>query len=143
MAKIFKTDSQEQALKEILENLKIVESLNKILAAEIQKCKVKITSTESEVSVNETVAAPFAILLQPLKDYRKKLVADINGKAKTYSIQLDDAELAIIDPSAMQPKVEKQPVQEPQKEQLQPEQQLEESYISYEPRSYEPFQRNY
>lgn len=140
MAKIFKTDSQEQALKEILENLKIVESLNKILAAEIQKCKVKITSTESEVSVNETVAAPFAILLQPLKDYRKKLVADINGKAKTFSIQLDDTELAIIDPSAMQPKVEKQPPLEPQV-QIQPK--PEETGISYETHTYEPFQRNY
>ena len=142
MAKIFKTDSQEQALKEILENLRIIKSLNKILAAEIQKCKVKITSTESEVSVNETVAAPFAIVFEPLKDYRKKLVADINGKAKTYSIQLDNAELAIMNPSAMQPKVKDSEYKGHGKSSFS-RSTLEESHISYEPRSYGSFQRNY
>lgn len=97
MAKIFKTDSQEKALKEIVESLKIVEALNGVLAHEdMADCKLKITGSYAEGTVNETVPMPFSAISSQLKDYRKKLVKDIQDKSKAYSISLDDGELEII-----------------------------------------------
>ena len=69
MAKIFKTDMQEQALKEI---------------------------TDSFKAVNEQFPIPFNLISTQLKDYRKRLIKDISDKSKTYSIRLEDSEYEII-----------------------------------------------
>jgi hypothetical protein len=93
MAKIFKTSSQEQALKEIVDGLKIVTSLNRLLEDEdVNDCKVKVMGSTNSGNLNEQIPIPYNILTSPLKDYRKKLVKEISDKSKTYSIQLDDSE---------------------------------------------------
>jgi len=97
MAKIFKTDTQEQALKEIVENLKIVSTLNKLLENEdVSDCKVKIMGILNTGSLNEQLPIPYNQLTSSLKDYRKKLIKDIQDKSKNYNIQLDDNEKRIL-----------------------------------------------
>ena len=97
MAKIFKTDMQEQALKEITDSLKIVDSLNRVLADEnISDCKLKITALTGFKDVNEQFPIPFNLISTQLKDYRKRLIKDISDKSKTYSIRLEDSEYEII-----------------------------------------------
>ena len=97
MAKIFKTDMQEQALREITDSLKIVDSLNRVLADEnISDCKLKITGLTGFKAVNEQFPIPFNLISTQLKDYRKRLIKDISDKSKTYSIRLEDSEYEII-----------------------------------------------
>ena len=97
MAKIFKTDSQEKALKEIIDSLKVVEAINHMMVHEnMSDCKLRVTGTYEEGTVNETIPITFSIVSSQIKDYRKRLVKDIQEKSKTYSISLDDDELAII-----------------------------------------------
>lgn len=97
MAKIFKTDSQEQALKEITDALKIVCSLNNVLVKEdYSECKIKLAGTTSMGTVNELFAIPFPLISNQLKDYRKKLIKEIIDKSKTYSIRLEKEEYEII-----------------------------------------------
>ena len=99
MPKIVKTNSQEAALKDIQDALKIVSSLNVLLPEKgLTDCKIRMTGVGEGKSINETFAIPYSQLLMPLKDYRKKLIAEINQKSKTYSIVLDDSDLDIIDP---------------------------------------------
>lgn len=97
MAKIMKTNQQELALKEINENLKVIETLNLILKnEEISDCKIKITGKTNEGIVNEQVAIPFIIISNQLKDHRKRLIKDILDKSKLYNIVLDEEENKII-----------------------------------------------
>lgn len=97
MAKIVKTNSQEQALKEINESLKIVTSLNNILKDEkISDCKIRINGSTELGNVNEQIPIPFALIVSQIKDYRKRLIKEITDKSKTYSIFLDDSENEII-----------------------------------------------
>lgn len=97
MAKIFKTNSQEQALKEIVDSLKIVSALNEILDDEdVSECKIRINGTTKSGQINEQIPIPFTMIVAQLKDYRKKLVKEIQDKSKNYSIRLDDNENEII-----------------------------------------------
>lgn len=97
MAKIFKTDTQEQALKEIVESLKIVSSLNVLLNdEEVTECKIRINGVTNSGSLNEQIPIPYAMIVPQLKDYRKKLVKEILDKSRSYSIRLDDNENEII-----------------------------------------------
>lgn len=97
MAKIFKTNSQEQALKEIVDSLKIVSALNEILEdEEVSDCKVRVNGTTKSGQINEQIPIPFTMIASQLKDYRKKLVKEIQDKSKNYSIKLDDNENEII-----------------------------------------------
>ena len=97
MAKIFKTSLQEKALKEIMDDLKTVASLNSLLEyEEMGESKVKIQGRLFGKSVSEQVTMPYAFILPTLKDYRKKLISGIQNKSKTYNIQLDDDEKEII-----------------------------------------------
>lgn len=97
MAKIFKTDSQEKALKEIVESLKVVDAINRLLEHEdMIDCKIKITGSYPEGNVNEMLPIQFSLISSQVKDYRKKLVKEILDKSKVYSIALDDEELSIL-----------------------------------------------
>lgn len=97
MAKIFKTNSQEQALKEIVDSLKIVSALNEILEdEEVSDCKIRVNGTTKSGQINEQIPIPFTMIASQLKDYRKKLVKEIQDKSKNYSIKLDDNENEII-----------------------------------------------
>lgn len=97
MAKIFKTNSQEQALKEIVDSLKIVSSLNEILEdEEVSDCKIRVNGTTKSGQLNEQIPIPFTMIASQLKDYRKKLVKEIQDKSKNYSIKLDENENEII-----------------------------------------------
>lgn len=97
MAKIFKTDTQEQTLKDIVDSLKIVTSLNVLLADEtMNDCKIRVSGMTEAEQVNEQIPIPYAMISPQLKDYRKKLVKDILDKSKNYSIRLDDNENEIL-----------------------------------------------
>jgi hypothetical protein len=97
MAKIFKTNSQEQALKEIVDSLKIVSALNEILYDEdVSECKIRVNGTTKSGQINEQIPIPFIMIASQLKDYRKRLVKEIQDKSKNYSIKLDENENEII-----------------------------------------------
>lgn len=135
MAKIFKTDTQEQALKEIVESLKIVSSLNVLLSDEdVSECKIRINGSTDSGTLNEQIPIPYAMITPQLKDYRKKLIKDILDKSKNYSIRLDDSENDII---GIKPKKEvviqeKTSVQEEVKEDTYTQQQS----TGFQPRNY-------
>lgn len=97
MAKIVKTNQQEQALKEISENLKTVASLNIILKDEaVSDCKIKIMGKTTDSVLSEQVLLPFSLIVNQLKDHRKRLIKDILDKSKLYNIVLDDEDNAIV-----------------------------------------------
>lgn len=97
MAKIFKTNSQEQALKEIVDSLKIVSALNEILDDEdVSECKIRVNGTTKSGQINEQIPIPFTMIASQLKDYRKRLVKEIQDKSKNFSIKLDENENEII-----------------------------------------------
>lgn len=99
MPKIVKTDSQEAALKDIQEALKTVASLNNLLPdSGLSDCKIRMSGTAEEKSVNENFSIPYQLIQLPLKDYRKRLIAEINQKSKTFSIVLDDSDKAVMNP---------------------------------------------
>lgn len=94
MAKIVKTETQEQALKDITEKLKVVASINPLFVAEdLDNVRIKVTSDNG---VNTLVPMPFQYVSAGFKEYRKKLVAEILTKAKANAIVLDDEDLKIL-----------------------------------------------
>lgn len=98
MPKIVKTSSQENALKDIQENLKILSALNNVVTESgLENCKIRITGTENGNNVNEQFSIPYGQISVTLKDYRKKLVSDISTKSRTFSIVLDENDRAIMD----------------------------------------------
>lgn len=131
MAKIFKTDSQEKALKEIIDSLKIIDSINRSLKdEEISDFKIRLTGSTESGNVNETIPMPFTTISSQLKDYRKKLVKDVQDKSKTYSIALDDSEKEIL--GMRTPELKKEPAK--QEEKVEPVQPVQPSYNQMEQR---------
>ena len=107
MAKIFKTDSQEKALKEIIDSLKIIDSINRALKdEEIFDFKIRLSGSTENGNVNETIPMPFTTISSQLKDYRKRLIKDVQDKSKTYSIALDNSEKEILGMKSTEPKKE-------------------------------------
>ena len=107
MAKIFKTDSQEKALKEIIDSLKIIDSINRALKdEEIFDFKIRLSGSTENGNVNETIPMPFTTISSQLKDYRKRLIKDVQDKSKTYSIALDNSEKEILGMKSIEPKKE-------------------------------------
>lgn len=97
MAKIFKTDQQEEALKSIVENLKTVEIVNKLLDFnDIENSKVRIMGNVQKQKVNEQFDLPYTLLIPTLKDYRKTIVKDTFDKSKKFNIELEDREVDIL-----------------------------------------------
>ena len=97
MAKIFKTDQQEEALKSIVENLKTVEIVNKLLDFnDIENSKVRIMGNVQKQKVNEQFDLPYNLLIPTLKDYRKAIVKDTFDKSKKFHIELEDREVDIL-----------------------------------------------
>lgn len=97
MAKIFKTNQQEEALKSIVENLKTVEIINKLLDFDdIENSKVRIMGNVQKQKVNEQVDLPYNLLIPTLKEYRKTLVKDTFDKSKKFHIELEDKEVDIL-----------------------------------------------
>jgi hypothetical protein len=97
MAKIFKTDQQEEALKSIVENLKTVEIVNKLLDFnDIENSKVRIMGNVQKQKVNEQFDLPYTLLIPTLKDYRKTIVKDTFDKSKKFHIELEDREVDIL-----------------------------------------------
>ena len=97
MAKIFKTDQQEEALKSIVENLKTVEIVNKLLDFnDIENSKVRIMGNVQKQKVNEQFDLPYTLLIPTLKDYRKTIVKDTFDKSKKFHIELKDTEVDIL-----------------------------------------------
>ena len=97
MAKIFKTDQQEEALKSIVENLKTVEIVNKLLDFnDIENSKVRIMGNVQKQKVNEQFDLPYTLLIPTLKDYRKAIVKDTFDKSKKFHIELEDREVDIL-----------------------------------------------
>lgn len=97
MAKIFKTNDQEKALKDIIDSLKIINSINIIVKDEnIKDLKVRLTGQVDSGTLNEVVPMPFTVIASQLKDYRKRLTKDVLDKSKTYSIRLEDEENEIL-----------------------------------------------
>lgn len=94
MAKIFKTNQQEEALKSIVENLKTVEIINKLLDFDdIENSKVRIMGNVQKQKVNEQLDLPYTLLIPTLKDYRKTIVKDTFDKSKKFNIELEDREV--------------------------------------------------
>lgn len=97
MAKIFKTNQQEDALKSIVENLKTVEIVNKLLDFnDIENSKVRIMGNVQKQKVNEQFDLPYNLLIPTLKDYRKTIVKDTFDKSKKFHIELEDREVDIL-----------------------------------------------
>lgn len=97
MAKIFKTDNQEKALKEIVESLKIIDTINTLMEDEdIKDLKVRLIGTSDSGAVNEVIPMPFSTISGQIKDYRKRLIKEVLDKSKTYSIRLEDDEQEIL-----------------------------------------------
>lgn len=97
MAKIFKTNQQEEALKSIVENLKTVEIVNKLLDFnDIENSKVRIMGNVQKQKVNEQLDLPYTLLIPTLKDYRKTIVKDTFDKSKKFNIELEDREVDIL-----------------------------------------------
>lgn len=97
MAKIFKTNQQEEALKSIVENLKTVEIVNKLLDFnDIENSKVRIMGNVQKQKVNEQFDLPYNLLIPTLKDYRKAIVKDTFDKSKKFHIELEDREVDIL-----------------------------------------------
>lgn len=97
MAKIFKTNQQEEALKSIVENLKTVEIINKLLDFDdIENSKVRIMGNIQKQKVNEQLDLPYTLLIPTLKDYRKTIVKDTFDKSKKFNIELEDREVDIL-----------------------------------------------
>lgn len=97
MAKIFKTNQQEEALKSIVENLKTVEIINKLLDFDdIENSKVRIMGNVQKQKVNEQLDLPYTLLIPTLKDYRKTIVKDTFDKSKKFNIELEDREVDIL-----------------------------------------------
>lgn len=97
MAKIFKTNQQEEALKSIVENLKTVEIVNKLLDFnDIENSKVRIMGNVQKQKVNEQFDLPYTLLIPTLKDYRKTIVKDTFDKSKKFHIELEDKEVDIL-----------------------------------------------
>lgn len=97
MAKIFKTNQQEEALKSIVENLKTVEIINKLLDFDdIENSKVRIMGNVQKQKVNEQFDLPYTLLIPTLKDYRKTIVKDTFDKSKKFHIELEDREVDIL-----------------------------------------------
>ena len=97
MAKIFKTNQQEEALKSIVENLKTVEIINKLLDFDdIENSKVRIMGNVQKQKVNEQFDLPYNLLIPTLKDYRKTIVKDTFDKSKKFHIELEDREVDIL-----------------------------------------------
>ena len=98
MAKIIKTETQEQALKDITEELKIISVLNPIIEAEdsIDNIKLKIISDSEDYPVNATIPMKYAYLAACMRDYRKRLVSDVTNKAKANAIVLDESDTATL-----------------------------------------------
>lgn len=97
MAKIFKTNQQEEALKSIVENLKTVEIVNKLLDFnDIENSKVRIMGNVQKQKVNEQFDLPYTLLIPTLKDYRKTIVKDTFDKSKKFHIELEDREVDIL-----------------------------------------------
>lgn len=94
MAKIVKTETQEQALKDITEKLKVVAAINPLFAAEdLDSVRLKITS---DSGVNTLVPMPFQYVAAGIKEYRKRLVTEILTKAKANAIVLDEEDQKIL-----------------------------------------------
>lgn len=97
MAKIFKTNQQEEALKSIVENLKTVEIVNKLLDFnDIENSKVRIMGNVQKQKVNEQFDLPYTLLIPTLKDYKKTIVKDTFDKSKKFHIELEDREVDIL-----------------------------------------------
>lgn len=97
MAKIFKTNQQEEALKSIVENLKTVEIINKLLNFDdIENSKLRIMGNVQKQKVNEQLDLPYTLLVPTLKDYRKTIVKDTFDKSKKFNIELEDKEVDIL-----------------------------------------------
>lgn len=97
MAKIFKTNEQEKALKDIVDSLKIIGSINTIMEDEdIKDLKIRLTGTVAAGAVNELIPMPFSIISSQIKDYRKRLIKEVLDKSKTYSIRLEEDEKEIL-----------------------------------------------
>lgn len=97
MAKIFKTNDQEKALREIIDSLKIINTINIIMKDEnIRDLKVRLIGQIDSGSLNEVVPMPFTVIASQLKDYRKRLIKEVLDKSKTYSIRLEDEENEIL-----------------------------------------------
>lgn len=97
MPKIVKTSSQETALKEIQENLKVLDALNGVLEDSLDNCRIRVIGNSNGKTVNEQFCIPYGQISVALKDYRKKLINDITSKSRTYSIILDENDLAIVE----------------------------------------------
>ena len=114
MAKIFKTNDQEKALKDIVNSLKIIDSINKVMKDEdVSDFKVRLMGSTNSGTMNETIPMPFTIISSQIKDYRKKLIKEVQDKSKTYSISLEDEELEILGV-----KVKKEPVVKEKEEEV-------------------------
>ncbi|MDO5776275.1 MAG: hypothetical protein Q4P22_06610 [Eubacteriales bacterium] len=98
MAKIVKTETQEQALKDINEKIKIISAINPLFTEEVlDNTKLKVTADKEDGNqVNTVFPISFALIAGNIKEYRKKLVNEVITKAKANAIILDEDDTAIL-----------------------------------------------
>ena len=106
MAKIVKTSEQEQALKQILDDLGRIKTLNVILNS--SEAAVLITAGRTKYNPSYDKATVDTLV----SDIRKPLVTEVKSLSKKYSIVLDDDDCRILD-NKIEPAKEPDLVAEP------------------------------
>jgi hypothetical protein len=93
MAKIIKTNTQEQALKTITANLRTLTGINAVLNNPAKQAVITTTAGKDKSAL--TVDKAFADGI--LDGIRKRMVSEIRALAKKNAIVLDDDDKAILD----------------------------------------------
>lgn len=98
MAKIVKTNQQEESLKIITNNIKIIEKINKLINfKDTKSSKLKINLINNIESVNEQLDFPFDLIYPILNDYRKILIKNVNELTKKFNIELEENDINILE----------------------------------------------
>jgi len=93
MAKIVKTDTQEQALRTINNNLRTLTGVNGLLNSKEESCGINLIAGKQRAFV--MVEKNFGDMI--LQDIRRKLVKETKTLAKRNAVVLDGSDMEILD----------------------------------------------
>ena len=97
MAKISKTEEQEQALRDVAAGLKILRKLKEFSDKADQKYSLVVTANSVD---GESVRCAFTpddtIIIDFLKDYKKRLIKRVAKTGADFRIEFDDSEKILL-----------------------------------------------
>lgn len=92
MPKIIKTSDQENALKTIVSDIKVLTGINAVLGQGGQAATITITAGKTKAVIPAEKDTADSILA----DIRKKLVSEVKSLSKKYAIALDESDEAVL-----------------------------------------------